>query len=118
MAFGEQDHYGVKVSLYWKPQVVYKESAQVPGNYLMEKQSENHHRLTVQKLDSKSLLVLDEGRILEAENYILGSLILVKTTVHFGEDRWCKETPRLRPPHSGSGGPLGHRRRPASPAGT
>ena len=32
------------------------------------------------------MLVLDEGRIPEAGNRILGSLTLVKTAVHFGQD--------------------------------
>jgi hypothetical protein len=37
-------------------------------------------------MDSKFLLVLDEGRILNAENCILGSLALVTISVHFGQD--------------------------------
>lgn len=59
--------------------MVYEESAQVPDSYSMKKQSENHHSSTVQRLDSKSLLVIGESRILEAENYIL-----VQTAVHSG----------------------------------
>lgn len=103
VAFGGQEHCRVKVPLREKPQGACEESARIP---------ENHDSWTVQRPDSKSLLVVDEGRILEAGNYILGSLERVKTSLHFGQDRCCRGPPRPERPQGGPG------RRRAPPAAT